>query len=87
MFPQCFGKSAECSNHHRDYFSFSLPKPYEGLMAKSWYIIITGLLDWHLSILPCLPPLGHWFKSHQGNYVDWVFSPYLTALVFPGVIL
>ena len=35
------------------------------------------------------PPLGPQFKSLRGHYVDWVFSPYLTAWVsqeyFPGV--
>ena len=42
---------------------------------------------WHNGIFPCLQPLGPQFKSHQGHYVDWVFSPYLTALVFPGIFL
>ena len=33
------------------------------------------------------PPLGPQFESHHGHSVDWVFSPYLTAWVFPGIIL
>ena len=24
------------------------------------------------------------FESRQGHYVDWIFSPYLTAWVLPG---
>ena len=34
--------------------------------------------------------VGPRFESQRGHYVDWVFSPYLTAWVslgFPGIIL
>ena len=33
-------------------------------------------------IFPCLPRLGPRFESRRGHYLDWVFSPYLTAWDF-----
>ena len=46
-----------------------------------------GLLGWRSGIFPRIQPLGPCFESQQRNYVDWVFGPYLTAWVFPGIIL
>ena len=28
--------------------------------------------------------IGPWFESHWGHYVEWVFSPNLTAQVLPS---
>ena len=55
--------------------------------AVVWKRAYFGQSGWCGDVLPCLPHLGLRFESHQGHYVDWVFSPYLAACVFPGIVL
>ena len=46
-----------------------------------------GWLGWRSGGFPRLRPLRPRFQSRQGHYVEWVFSPYLTAWVFPWIII
>ena len=69
-----------------------LAAQFRGIICMDLYSTFKNISTqsgWCSGLLPCLQPLGPQFnlKSHRGHYVDWVFSPYLTAWVFPGIIL
>ena len=96
-------KKINCSPHLEVTFgpcvSGNLHKIWcDGLPANPWvsnavacqshpHFSLSQRSGWCSGILPCLPPLGPQFESYRGHYVDWVFNPYFTAWVFPGIIL